>query len=118
MPDLGWSGWGTIISILAVVVPALFRFRVVLVRSLDLITEIVGLVVLMGGLFLYSVIVPQWFQITSQVDQLSVNSRPALGEEVQGLHVLLFGSVSFMLLGGLLTVFGLLGRVTANMKKK
>ena len=118
MPDLNWSGWSTIISILAILVPALYRFRTVLSRSMDLITEIVGVVVLMGGLLVYSVTVPQWLQIQSQVQQLSANTSPTLGQELQSLHILFFGSIGVMMLGGLLTVFGLLGRMTPPAKKK
>jgi uncharacterized membrane protein YidH (DUF202 family) len=117
MLDLGWSGWSTIISIIVALVPAVFRFRQVLLKSQDLITELVGIVVLLGGLFVYVTAVPQWVQIQEQIARLSTSS-PTLGEEVQSLHLLFFGSIGLMILGGLLTLFGLMGRVMMGSKKK
>jgi hypothetical protein len=121
VPDLGWSGWSTVVSIISIfvaLIPGVFRFRAVLSKWKDLISEIIGIVVLLGGLFLYSVTVPQWVQIQTQVTQLSTNASPALGQEVQSLHTLFFGSIGLMMLGGLLTVFGLLGRMTTGTKRK
>lgn len=108
MTDLGWSGWGTIISLLFALIPTLFRFREALIRLQDLITEIAGIVVLIGGLILYAVTVPQWVPIRAQMAQL--------GQGVESLLLLFFGSIGLMMLGGLLTVFGLLGRITARIK--
>ena len=114
--DLGWSGWSTIISIIVALVPAVVRFRQVLQKSLDLITELVGIVVLLGGLFVYVTAMPQWVQIQDQLARLSATSSPTLGEEVQSLHILFFGSIGLMMLGGLLTLFGLMGRVMMGSK--
>ncbi len=118
MPDLSWSGWSTIVSILLALIPTLFRFREVLSKSKDLVTEIVGIVVLIGGLLLYAVTVPQWLQIQGQITQLSAHSSPTLAQEAQSLHILFFGSIGVMMLGGLLTVFGLIGRMTTTSTKK
>jgi hypothetical protein len=121
VPDLGWSAWSTIVTIISIVlavVPGLFRFRGVLSKWKDLIAEIIGIIVLLGGLLLYSVTVPQWVQIQSQMTQLSTSATPTLGQEVQSLHALFFGSIGLMMLGGLLTVFGLLGRMTTGAKRK
>lgn len=115
MPDLSWSGWSTIVSILLALIPTVFRFRQVLFTSKDLVTEIVGLVVLMAGLLLYAVTVPQWLQIQGQIAQLSAHSSPTLAQEIQSLHILFFGSIGVMMLGGLLTVFGLIGRLTGRL---
>lgn len=110
MTDLSWSGWGTIVSILFALIPALFRFREVLVRLQDLITEVAGIVVLMVGLVLYAITVPQWLQVRTQMAQL--------GPGVESLLMLFFGSIGLMMMGGMLTLFGLLGRITASMRKK
>lgn len=118
MLDLGWSGWSTIISIIIALVPAVVRFQKVLVKSQDLITELVGILVLLGGLFVYVTAMPQWVQIQDQLARVSATSSPTLGEEVQSLHILFFGSIGLMMLGGLLTLFGLMGRVMMGSKKK
>ena len=41
-----------------------------------------------------------------------------MGLEVEGLQMLFFGSLGLMTLGGLLTLFGLLGRIMGGMKRK
>ncbi len=111
MTDLSWlSRWGTLISVLFALIPTLLRFRVVLVKIQDLIIEIAGIVVLLGGLVAYSIIVPQWLQFKAQMAQQ--------GFEVESLPMVFFGSIGLMVLGGVLTLFGLIGRVTVSMKHK
>lgn len=120
MQGLSWSELGTIstiVSIMLAVIPAVVRFRGVLAKSSDLITEIVGIVVLMGGLFVYVTAMPQWVQIQDQLSRLSPSSGSTLGEDIQSLHILFFGSIGLMMLGGLLTLFGLVGRVMTSTKK-
>jgi uncharacterized membrane protein YidH (DUF202 family) len=114
MPDLSWSGWSTVVSILVTLIPALYRFRDVLLKAQDLITETVGIIVLLGGLFVYAVTMPQWLQMQDQIARLSATSNPTLGDDLRSLHTLFFGSIGLMLLGGLLIVFGLLGRALAG----
>jgi uncharacterized membrane protein YidH (DUF202 family) len=121
MQGLGWSELGTIstiVSILLAVIPAVIRFRQALLKSIDLITEFVGIIVLIGGVFVYVSAMPQWVQIQDQIALLSKQSGPTLGEEVQSLHILFFGSIGLMMLGGLLTLFGVLGRVMTGPKKR
>ncbi len=118
MPDLSWPGWGIVVSVLLAVIPALMRFRDMLTRLKNLITEILGVIVLMSGLFLFVEAVPQWSQIQAEIAQLSANSTPGLDEHVQTLYTLYFGAISLMMLGGLLTLFGILGRMTPTSKKK
>lgn len=121
MLGLSWSEWGTITSILSIllaVIPAVIRFRDVLAKSIDLITEFVGIVVLLGGVYVYVSAMPQWVQIQDQIARLPSSSGPALGEDVQSLHILFFGSIGLMMLGGLLTLFGVIGRVMAGPKKR
>lgn len=118
MLDLGWSGWSTIVSILLALIPAVVKFRQVLLRSQDLITEFVGIVVLMGGLYVYVTAIPQWVQIQDQINRISPNSGSTLGQDIQSLHTLFFGSIGLMVLGGMLTMFGVLGRVMTGPKKR
>ena len=117
MLDIGWSGWSTIVSILLAVIPAVVKFRQVLLRSQDLITEFVGIVVLMGGLYVYVTAMPQWLQIQDQISRMSPNSS-SLGQDIQSLHTLFFGSIGLMVLGGMLTMFGVVGRVMTGPKRK
>ncbi len=117
MLDIGWSGWSTIVSILLAVIPAVVKFRQVLSRSQDLITEFVGIIVLMGGLYVYVTAIPQWVQIQDQINRISPNAS-SLGQDIQSLHTLFFGSIGLMVLGGLLTMFGVVGRVMTGSKRK
>ena len=106
---LSWS-WGTIISILLALIPALLRFRDVLSKLQDLITEIAGIIVLVGGLVLYAVIMPHWLQLQAQMEQL--------GPGVESLPMLFYGSIGLIMLGAMLTLFGLLGRIMTSIRKK
>ena len=110
MTDPGWTGWNTVVSVLVALIPALFRFREVLLKSQDLVTEIAGIIVLMGGLVLYAETMPHWLQLQAQMAKM--------GLEVEGLQMVFFGSLGLMTLGGLLTLFGLLGRLSGGMKRK
>jgi len=110
MTDPGWTGWNTVVSVLVALIPALFRFREVLLKSQDLVTEIAGIIVLMGGLVLYAETMPQWLQLQAQMAKM--------GLEVEGLQMMFFGSLGLMTLGGLLTLFGLLGRLSGGIKHK
>ncbi|TMI89282.1 MAG: hypothetical protein E6H00_10300 [Bacillati bacterium ANGP1] len=105
-----WIGSNTIVTLLLALIPALFRFREILLKQQDLVTEIAGIIVLMGGLVLYAETMPQWLQIQAQMAKM--------GLEVEGLQMLFFGSLGLMTLGGLLTLFGLLGRIMGGMKRK
>ena len=118
MPDLSWPGWGIVVSVLLAVIPALMRFRDMLTRLKNMITEIFGVIVLMGGLFLFAEAVPQWSQIHTEIARLSANSTAGLDEHVQTLYTLYFGAISLMMLGGMLTLFGILGRITSTTKRK
>lgn len=112
MLGLGWSEWSTIstlFSILLALIPVVIRFRQVLVKLQDLITEFVGIIVLMGGLYVY---VTQ-----DQIARLSVQSG-VLGQEMQSVNILFFGAIGLMTMGGLLMLFGVVGRVMTDPKKR
>ncbi|HLW46952.1 MAG TPA: hypothetical protein VKW09_04210 [bacterium] len=110
MTDVSWSTWGTIISVVLMVVPALVRLRQHLVKLQDLIIEIVGVVVLLVGAVLYMVTVPQWVPVREQMERL--------GTDVQSLSILFFGSIAMTMLGAMLTLFGILGRVSTTLKRR
>src|SRR5438132_3094057 len=113
MTDFGWYEWGRIASILSVLValiPTVLRFRAAIARMQDLITEVAGVLLLLGGVVLYSEIVPKWLQFQVQMARL--------GQDVDNVRMFFFGSIGLMLLGGMLTLFGLVGRITASIKKK
>ena len=113
MTDFGWYEWGRIASILSVLValiPTVLRFRAAIARMQDLITEVAGVLLLLGGVVLYSEIVPKWLQCQVQMARL--------GQDVDNVPMFFFGSIGLMLLGGMLTLFGLVGRITASIKKK
>jgi hypothetical protein len=61
--------------------------------------------------------VPQWSQIHAEIAELSGTATSGLTEQVQTLYTLYFGSISLMMLGGLLTLFGLFGRMASARKK-
>lgn len=111
MVDLSsWSRWGTLLSVLFALIPTVLRFRVVLVKIQDLIIEIAGIVILLAGLIMYAMIVPHWLQFKAQMAQQ--------GLEVESLPMVFFGSIALMVLGGVLTLFGLMGRIAINMRHK
>ena len=120
MPDLSWQGWSIVISVTLAVIPTLFRLWHVLAESKDLIVEVFGLIVLMGGVYLYTAAMPQWQQLQALIAQLSIPSSSGLGQQIQTLPTLYFGSIGLMMVGGLLTLFGLFGRMTkiASITKK
>jgi len=117
MWHMSWLGWSLAAASLAVAAMLiLLRLQDLLSKLKDLITEILGLIVLISGAFLYVVAVPQWSQIHVEIAQLSGNAPSGLTEQVQTLYTLYFGSISLMMLGCLLTLFGVFGRMAARKK--
>ncbi len=116
--DLGWFEWGLIACVVAIIVAAALRLQRFLVQVRSLITEIVGIVVLLSGGFLYAVAVPQWLRVQDDLTQLSDRAAVGLSDQVQTLYTLYFGAISLMMLGGLLTVFGIFGRMAGRSKKE
>ncbi len=117
MPTISWPGWGIVVGAVLAVIFILFRYRDTLLQLKNLITEIVGVIVLMSGLFLYATAVPQWLQMHDEIAQLAPPSAPSLSDHVQTLYTLYFGSISLMMLGGLLTAFAIFGRVASRAKR-
>ncbi len=115
--DLSWFEWGIIACVVAIIVAAAMRLQHFLVQVRSLITEIVGIVVLLSGGVLYAVAVPQWLRLQDDLSQLSDRAAAGLTDQVQTLYTLYFGAISLMMLGGLLTVFGIFGRMAVRSKK-
>jgi len=115
--DLSWFEWGIIACGVAVIVAAAMRLQHFLVQVRSLITEIVGIVVLLSGGVLYAVAVPQWLRVQDELSQLSDRAAAGLTDQVQTLYTLYFGAISLMMLGGLLTVFGIFGRMAVRSRK-
>lgn len=116
MPDLSWLEWGALVGILAIIVAVGVRLRIALIQLRSIIAEVVGVIVLLSGLFLYAVAVPQWLHVQDELAQLS-GQQAGLGEQVQTLYTLYFGAISLMMLGGLLTIFGIFGRMASRNRR-
>jgi hypothetical protein len=54
--------------------------------------------------------IPHWIPLRTQMERL--------GTDVESLVILYFGSIALTLMGAMLTVFGILGRVTATLKRR
>jgi hypothetical protein len=91
-------------------IPALIKFREHLLKIQDLIIEIVGVIVLLIGASMYMITVPQWIPVRAQMERL--------GQDVESLMILYFGSIVLTLTGAMFIMFGILGRVTASLKTK
>lgn len=118
MPDLSWNGWSTLASIALAVIPAVLKFRAELTRALDVVAELVGLVVLMFGVLLYTYTLPLLQQLQANLPQMSIESPSLAAQQVQVLYTLYPGSIALMVLGGLLALSGVLGRKRTAITKK
>ncbi len=107
VPDLSQVDWAKVLSISFTVIPAVYKYRGVLTKITDVLAEAIGFAALVGGLYLYTRTLPEL-----QVAAVQLKSDPSVAgaEHLQTLDLLYFGSISLMVLGGLLTVSGLIGR--------
>lgn len=108
--DILGDPWGTLLTLAVVLIPAIIKNRAELTRFLDIISELLGLIVLAAGVMLYSDTLPQWERFRANITQLSGESPVFAAEHVQTLTILYSGSIALMVLGGLVALFGLLGR--------
>jgi hypothetical protein len=109
--------WGTLITFFVILLPAVIRHRAELTRYLDIIAELFGLVVLVGGVVLYTEMLPQWERFQANITQLAGESPAFAADYLQTLHILHSGSIALMVLGGLVALFGLLGRVRPSARQ-
>jgi hypothetical protein len=110
LPDLSQIDWPKLLSVSFTLVPAIYKYRGVLARVTDVLAEAVGLTALVGGVYVYTRTLPQ---IQQAAARLAADPDLITAEHLQTLDQLYFGSVGLMLLGGMLAVFGLLGRIGA-----
>ncbi len=111
LPDLSQLDWAKLLSVSFTLVPAVYKYRGVLARVTDVLAEAVGLATLVGGVYVYTRTLPQIQQVAAQ---LAADPTLVTVERLQTLDQLYFGSVGLMLLGGMLAVFGVIGRISAS----
>ncbi|OLD53484.1 MAG: hypothetical protein AUI83_08810 [Armatimonadetes bacterium 13_1_40CM_3_65_7] len=115
VPDLSQVDWAKVISLSFTVVPVVYRYRGVLAKITDVLAEAIGFSALVGGLYVYTQTLPE-----IPTAALQFKSDPSLSgaEHIQTLDLLYFCAISLMVLGGLLTVSGLLGRFQASVRDR
>ena len=118
LPDLTWDGWKTVLSIALTVIPAVAKFRVQLTRAIDIVSEAIGLIVLVFGVLLYTHSLPQWQRLQGNLVQLTAESPILAAAQFQTLFTLYTGSIALMVLGGLLAFSGLVGRIRSGLKRR
>ncbi len=109
MSDPFAQDWARILSVTFTLIPAVYKYRGVLAKVTDLIAEGFGFLALVLGLYLYTNTLPQ---IQTVALQLSSEPSPGTAQHLQTLDLLYFGSIGLMVLGGLVSLFGLIGRLT------
>lgn len=109
--------WNTLASLAVTVIPAVVRFRAEISRAIDLVSEFVGLIVMMVGVFLYGTTLPQLQRVQGDLARISAESPSLAAQQMQTLYTLYSGSIAMMVLGGFLAISGLLGRVRAGLKR-
>lgn len=101
--------WAKIVSISFTIVPFVWKYRGVLAKITDILAEGFGLAAMALGLYVYTDTFPQMQTIGAQ---LSADPSLSMAQFVQTLSLLYYGSVGLMALGGLVSLFGLIGRFT------
>jgi len=115
VPDLSQVDWAKVISLSFTIVPVVYRYRGVLTKITDVLAEAIGFTALVGGLFIYTRTLPE-----IQIAAIQLKADPSLSgaEHIQTLDLLYFGAISLMVLGGLLSVSGLVGRFQASVRDR
>lgn len=111
MPDLSQVDWAKVLSISFTIIPAVYKYRAVLRKITDVLAEAIGFMALIGGLYVYTRTLPE---VQVIVVQLKADPSVSTAQHLQTLDMLYFGSIGLMVLGGLITVFGLIGRLEAS----
>ena len=115
VPDLSQVDWAKVISLSFTVVPVVYKYRGVLAKITDVLAEAIGFSALVGGLYVYTQTLPE---IPTAALQFRSDPSVSGAEHIQTLDLLYFGAISLMVLGGLLTVSGLLGRFQASVRDR
>ncbi len=111
MPDLSQVDWAKVLSISFTIIPAVYRYRGVLRKITDVLAEAIGFIALIGGLYVYTRTLPE---VQVVAIQLKADPSVSTAQHLQTLDMLYFGSIGLMVLGGLITVFGLIGRLETS----
>jgi len=72
-----------------------------------------GVLLLIAGFFLYAQAAPNWQQAQSLIGQLAGMLSPSVQQQIDSVRMAYFGSIGAMILGGLLTLVGLLNARSA-----
>jgi len=115
VPDLSQVDWAKVISLSFTIVPVVYKYRGVLTKITDVLAEAIGFTALVGGLYIYTRTLPE-IQIATV--QWKVDPSLSAAEHIQTLDLLYFGAISLMVLGGLLSVSGLVGRFQASVRDR
>jgi len=115
VPDLSQVDWAKVISLSFTIVPVVYRYRGVLTKITDVLAEAIGFTALVGGLYIYTRTLPE---IQIATIQWKVDPSLSAAEHIQTLDLLYFGAISLMVLGGLLSVSGLVGRFQASVRDR
>jgi len=115
VPDLSQVDWAKVISLSFTIVPVVYKYRGVLTKITDVLAEAIGFSALVGGLYIYTRTLPE-IQIATV--QWKVDPSLSAAEHIQTLDLLYFGAISLMVLGGLLSVSGLVGRFQASVRDR
>ena len=115
VPDLSQVDWAKVISLSFTIVPVVYKYRGVLTKITDVLAEAIGFTALVGGLYIYTRTLPE-IQIATV--QWKVDPSLSAAEHIQTLDLLYFGAISLMVLGGLLSVSGLVGRFQAGVRDR
>ena len=111
VPDLSHVDWAKVLSLSFTVLPAVYKYRAVLAKIVDVLAEAIGFTALIGGLYIYSRTLPE---VNLATAQFRIDPTVSALEYLRTLDLLYFGAISLMVLGGLLTVSGLIGRLQAS----
>lgn len=115
MPDLSQVDWAKLITISFTIVPVVYKYRAALRKVTDVLAEAIGFTALVGGLYMYTRVFPEVHMASAQ---LRADSSVTLADYVRTLDLLYFGSIGLMVLGGLVSVFGLIGRLEAALRDR
>ncbi len=115
MPDLSQVDWAKWISISFTIIPVVYKYRAALRKVTDLLAEAIGFTALVGGVYIYTRVFPEVHQATAQ---LRADPSLSLADYVRTLDLLYFGSIGLMVLGGLVSVFGLIGRLESALRER
>lgn len=108
MPDLGQVDWAKWVSLSFTILPVVYKYRASLRKVTDILAEAIGFSALVGGLYVYTRVFPE---VHTAAAQLQVDPSLSLADHVRTLDLLYFGSIGLMVLGGLVSIFGLIGRL-------